>query len=231
MAKGASAPATVTVLDLPSTAGNYASTPDSVANSSLSTDFDIRAKVAADDWTPSDASAGFAGVSSVVGKFASQFSWIFGIASDATFNGCLYFGRSTNGSNFTTVKSSVVTGFADGTTNWIRVTRATSTVTFYTSADGSSWTQLGTTQTLSGTIFDSTAAVQIGEHPSLGAGYAKFAGLVYYVELRSSVAGTVVAKYDPSAVTILGTRNPTTVVASTGETWTMNGSAWDWVTV
>jgi hypothetical protein len=56
-------------------------------------------------------------------------------------------------------------------------------------------------------------------------------GKVYTAELRTAIGGALVNVFDATAVTKLGTRNPTTVVSSTGETWTVNGSAWDWEAV
>lgn len=118
-----------------------------------------------------------------------------------------------------------------GSTHWLSATWRASDgrVQFFTSDDGVSWTQLGDDASAvpSGGIFNSTANVQIGVS---GATASLLEGDVHYAELRDA-ASAVVAKYDPSELTILGTRNPTTLVSDTGETWTMNGSAWDWATV
>lgn len=54
-----------------------------------------------------------------------------------------------------------------------------------------------------------------------------------YAEVRNGIDGTVVVSFDATAVTILGTRNPSTVPVggTAGGDWTVNGSAWDWMAI
>jgi hypothetical protein len=219
-----SAPSTVTVLTLPGTSGNYVSTPDSAAVS-VTGDIDIRLKVAMTDWTPSE----IKGYASRYGASGSR-SYRFYIDT----SGLLTLDLTSTGSGALSAVSSVATGFTDGTTHWVRVTwrNSDNRVQFFTSEDGSSWTQLGIDKSLDFTgIFDGTSPLYLGSLSTSSTTANLLVGTLYYFELRNGIDGTVVAKYDPSAVAILGTRNPTTLVASTGETWTMNGSAWDWATV
>ena len=206
------APATVNVFSQNGTAGNYTSTPDSAGNS-ITSDIDIRVKAAAADWTP-------AGTQVLMAKWNVERSWLFVIDPSA-----LRVSISENGSTSTAASSSANTGFVDGTAHWVRVTwrNSDNRVQFFTSEDGTSWTQLGTDQTISLTgIFNSSEAVYIGGLPAS----STFNGYIHKAELRNGIDGTVVQSFDATAVTKLGTRNPSSVAA--GGPWTMTGSAWDW---
>jgi hypothetical protein len=223
------APATVTALDLPGTAGNYASTPDSVANS-VTGDIDIRLKLAMDDWTP-----GAGVIVSLVGKYGTSGNRSYHFwfnANVLTFTWTTFGSTAINRS--CTVNPSVP--FAGGTTHWLRVTLDVNndasghSVKFFSSEDGTAWTQLGSTVTTAGTtsIFNSDIALEVG---GTSGGQNPLPAVVHYAEIRNGIDGAVVNKFDPSTVTPAGTRTPNTVVADTGETWTVNGSAWDWAAV
>lgn len=212
----------VQYLDLPGTNGNYASTPDSVG-ASITSDFDMRMKLSMDNWA-------------TVQGFAAQYGgagdrgWRFYAAG-----GQIQIDGSADGTAITGALSSAATGFSAGSVNWIRVTwrNSDNRCQFFTSAGSGdpSWVQLGTDQTLNLTgIFDSTAAIVLGAAASAG-NSLMLAGNIYYFELRNGIDGPVVAKFNANAVTRTATRTPTTLVSSTGETWTVNGSAWDWVIV
>ena len=152
-------------LVLPGTSGNYASTPDSAAVS-ITGDIDIRVKVALDDWTPATANA-------VMGKIDSSDnrSYYFSVNSGATV-GKLQLATSPDGLASSEVlgRSTVATGFTDGTVHWVRVTLDVNdgggnrVYNFYTSEDGETWDQLGTTVTTAGatTIFDGDSALEVG---------------------------------------------------------------------
>lgn len=198
-------------------AGNYVSTPDSVAVS-ITGDIDIRMAISLADWTP-------AGLGYVVSKYAGagSRSWLFGVAADGT----LQYEWSVDGTALETARnSSVATGIADGSQSWIRVTHdvdngsGQNTVRFFLSGDGSTWTQLGTDSVAAGTtsIFDSAAAI---EFPGFSNGAGGLPATVYGVQLRNGIDGTLVANFDPKAAG----RGRTTVLGSTGEVWTLNGTA------
>lgn len=215
---GVLAPSTVNVLALPGTAGNYVSTPDSVANS-ITSDIDIRVRAAPTAWGIEQAF-----LSKYVGAGARSFTFRV-IATKA-----LRLTMTQAGTTNVTATSSVSVGFADGAVGWVRVTWRASDgrVQFFTSTDGTLWVQLGTDQTIAiASIFNGTMDVEIG---SVGVGASSlFAGHIYYAELRNGIDGTVVQSFDATAVTKIGTRDPSTVAA--GGPWTINGAAWDWVTV
>jgi hypothetical protein len=215
------APTTVTVLTLTGDGGNYASTPDSAALS-VTGDIDLRVKAALPDWTPDSGSKALL----AKGGSGNQ-SYDMYVNGD----GSLRLVSSVNGSTTNWVNGTTATGFVNGTAHWVRATRTASNgeVKFYVSEDGITWTQLGaTTGNTAGNIFNSTAELRVGLS---GWSDSPLPGTVYYAEVRNGIGGPVVGKFDPAGVTILGTRNPTSFVSATGETWTMTGSAWNWATV
>lgn len=215
-----------TGLILPGTSGNYASTPDSAANSSLSGEIDVRVHLAMDDW---DAASNADFMTKT--DLASGRTFRFYRPSSAPTRLRLSLSPSPgSGEAFATVDADH--GFTDGTDHWIRATWETvgNVAKFFTSADGSTWTQLGSDRSASvTTLSDEATPVEIGS--SAGGTAGLWAGTVYYAELRSSIDGTVVSRFDPSVVMVLGTRDPSSFVSDTGETWTIHGSAWDWATV
>lgn len=203
-------------LSLPGTSGSYASTPDSAALS-ITGDIDIRVRVAMVDFTP-------ASESFVIGKYVTagdQRSWQLVFQAGST--GRLQFYRSTVGTAGTTtnVVSSASTGATDGSLIWVRVTYATASgnVIFYTSSDGVTWSQLGTTQNAgAGAIYDSTSPVTIGDRPP-GTAIAA-AAQVHSAEVRNGIDGTIVASPDFNKPL-----STTSFADAQGNTWTLNGSA------
>lgn len=208
------ASATATGLILPGTSGNDASTPDSAANS-FTGNFDLRTKISLNDWTPSQRRA-------IVSKFGS---YLWGV----TPGGEPYFQHSVNGSDYRPEVPGTALGLVDGSVKWLRVTfnKAAGQVLHYISDDGVSWTSNGGGSTLALAAADTSNAVILGGSGPI-IGYV-FPGTIHYTELRNDIDGTVVSRFDPSSVTIAGTRDPSSLVSDTGETWTVNGSAWDWV--
>lgn len=222
------APATVNTLSLPATVNNYVSTPDSAANSPTAA-IDLRMKCSMVDWTPS-ASKGLAAKLESAG---SQSSWQWFV----TTGGSLRIGISENGSSLSSAVSASALGFTDGTTHWVRTTweAATDLARFYKSDDTTndpaavSWTEIGSGEALGplGAMANTTSLLVLGMSRSDNmAAEVPLTGNIYVFEMRSTVGGTVVQKFDATAVTKIGTRNPNTVAA--GGPWTLNGSAWDW---
>lgn len=204
-------------LYLPGVAGNYASTPDSVANS-ITGDIDIRVRVALDDWTP-------AAVNILTGKAAAIGQYSFNFYVNAA--GTLSLTFTVDGTTQNSGTSTVATGISDGAASWVRVTRAASSgkVNFYTAADSSiepsSWTLLGAADvpTTAGNIFDSTSAVEVGTQLVGSSAPAK--GKIYRVIIKSGIAGTTVVDFNAAD----GTDGASSFVSSTtGETWTINKS-------
>ena len=201
-------------LSLPGTAGNYASTPDSAANS-VTGDITLKGSVSPDDNTP-------ATNNTLIGKWVdtgNQRSHLLWLQTGGTLR--LHYSRDGIETLFAT--STAATGFADGTAWWYKITRNATTgdIIFYTSTDGVTFTQLGTTVAgTAGALFNSTASLLVGAYGGSGAS-APFTGKVYYAEVQNGIDGTVVAKFDPNDATAAGV---TSINSSTGEVWTINQS-------
>ena len=204
-------------LALPGSGTNYASTPDAAALD-LTTELDIRCRVALADWTPATATA-------LVAKFTTTGNQrSYSLTVDTSGN--LVLTLSVDGTATTAATSSAATSHTDNATYWVRATWRASDgrVQFFTAADNPSipaaWTQLGTDQTAAiAGIYASTAVLEVG---SLTAGTSNFLnGRAFYAEVRSAIDGTVVAKFEPG----ISVEPHTSWVATTGETWTVNRAA------
>jgi hypothetical protein len=205
-------------LYLPGVTSNYASAPDAAALD-ITGDLDLRVKVALDDWTPSTANT-------LLGKWATgQLSYDLEIGID----GKVYFYWTTNGSTAITKTSSVATGITDGSTKWIRATldvdngASGNDVIFYTSDDGITWTQLGTTQTTAGvtSIYSGTAILAVGSN-SQGGGVSR--GKFFRAQVLNGIGGTLVfdANFESSITSLLQTSF--TESSTNGATVTINRS-------
>lgn len=172
------------VLCLNGVAGNRASAVDSVALS-ITGDIDIRANVALDDWTPATDTM-------IVAK------WVGGGASNSfaflvRSTGVLRLFISTTGADFPLGDSTAAPTVSDFGRLWVRVTRvqASGVTTFYTSPDGSTWTQLGNTVVISAgsAIFDGTEPLTLGG--DTGAVNNRMTGLHYRAQIYNGIAGTL----------------------------------------
>jgi hypothetical protein len=201
---------------LPGVSGNNLSVPDSAALD-ITGDIDLRAYVALDDWTP-------AARTSIIAKAAtSNISYRFEVETDGT----LAFGSSVDGTTLQTTRySTVATGFADGAAKWIRTTVDVDNgaggrdFKFFTSDDGITWTQLGTTVTISGTtsFFSGTADVTFGQDP---VATRLLAGKVFRAQICNGIDAAPVLDVDTSQIT---SGAATSFTALTGQTVTINRS-------
>jgi hypothetical protein len=174
---------------------NYASSPDSAALS-ITGDIDIRVRLAMNDWTPS-ASQMF--VAKDVGADSNR-SWQFNV--QASGRPSFAWSPTGTGAGYIQVTCSEAVPAADFEIKWVRVTldvddgSGNRVIRFFTSEDGATWTQLGTTTTTAGTasIADTTAAVEIGSVSNGGA--QPFAGRIYRVQIRNGIDGTIVFDAD-----------------------------------
>ena len=195
-----------------------ATTPDH-ANFAI-TDLDVRIELSMTDWTPGG-----------LGQFlidqypnvAGNNGWAFSVGATGT----LILTWSTDGTNVKTATSSQITGFTDGSRHWVRCTLDVNDgagghdVAFYESADGITWSLIGTVQHNPGgagttSIFNSTGSVGIGNILPL-------IGKVYRARLLASIGGAEVANPDFTRQPVGTTSFADT--ASTPKTWTLNGSA------
>ncbi|MFJ3173798.1 hypothetical protein ACIPJK_23865 [Streptomyces roseus] len=170
-----------------------ASTPD-VAALDIVGDIDVRADLTPSQWGGTTASDGW----EVMGKWGiiGQQSWFVRMQDD----GRIVFSWSTNGVTGTSVTSNQEVPFAPGERGAIRVTLDVDngasgwTVTYYTASTiAGPWTQLGAVDTGFGvtSIFNSTADLQVGDIGALD--HEQIAREYHAIEVRSGIAGTVVA--------------------------------------
>ncbi|WP_188193448.1 hypothetical protein [Nonomuraea sp. SYSU D8015] len=198
-------------LDLTSSTSSKASTPDTAALD-ITGDIDLRAKVSLDDWTTTTAQT-------FIGKGFNAYS--FG-KNESDFLRIEWH----NGSTLLQAVSTVPVTYANGTIKWVRVTldvdngAAGRDIKFYTSDDGSTWTQFGSTVTQAGTtvIGNSTTVLAVGNR---GDNVSPMVGNCYNAEVRNGIGGTVVANPD-FTVHASGT---TSFVDGTGKTWTVTSPA------
>jgi hypothetical protein len=137
----------------------------------------------------------------------------FGATGDRSFRfqiqstGNLVFDWSADGSTIQpAVNSGAAVPFAEGAEGWVRVTfdvdngASGNDVKFYTSTDGDTWTQLGTTKTSAGvtSIFNSTTTYEIGARTGQSEPLTGGAR-IYEVEIRDGINGPSIAPRLPTA--------------------------------
>ncbi len=202
-------------LYLTGASGNYASTPDA-ASLDIVGDIDLRVRVNMDDWTP-------AAESTLIAKYtATGNQRSYALAVTAT--GALILRWSEDGTALKSSTSTVVNTYTNGTTHWVRAIldvdngAAGNTARFYTSEDGTTWTQLGAdvvTATAT-SIFASTAVLELGSQT--GGTVNRLAGKIYRAQVLSGIAGTAVA----SPIASVSSNG---VTDATPLTWTVQGTA------
>jgi hypothetical protein len=202
---------------LPGVISNYLSTPDATALD-ITGDIDLRALVALDNWTSG-------ATQRIVSKYdttTNQRSYTLFVTSGVI--GLLW---SNNGTAFNSTFSTIAPTVTDGTQLWIRATldvdngASGSDVKFFTSTNGTTWTQLGTTVTTAGvtSIYSGTAPVEIG---SRNVGTTEpLAGKIYRAQILNGIDGVPVLDVDTSVVS---TGAATSFTALTGQTVTINRS-------
>ena len=189
-------------------------------------DLDVRVKVALNDWVPG------AGDLVLASKFdgAPNRGWCFSIKGST---GKVYLWWSANGTDLiggsgTYAESSVSPTVADGAELWLRATLDVDNgasghdVKFYTSTDGITWTQLGTTGAGVGTtsIYASTDELNFGCRTTHTVGF--WAGKFYYGEVRNGINGAIIASPNPINAFPVGI---TTFKDVQGNTITVRGDA------
>src|SRR5262245_25918452 len=140
-------------------------------------------------------------------------TWVFSIHPDQTL-------RTACAGVLGPPSTASITYPAGITPHWIRSTVSfgggNGTWNYYTSEDGSSWSQLGTAdQTAAATAMGSTTSALTLPGSTLG-----FNGRVYQAEVRDGIGGTIVANPD-FAAQAPGT---TSFADSTGKTWTITSA-------
>jgi hypothetical protein len=202
---------------LPGVASNYLSVPDAAALD-VTGDIDLRVRVALDDWTPTTEQQ-------LIAKYlvtGNQRSYRLSIRDTTGF---VRLAWSNDGTTETFKQSTVAPTVLDGQPLWVRATLTVNNgssqneVRFYTSSDGSTWAQLGSTVTTAGTtsVYASTSLLEVGTYNT---GASNPAALrCYRAQVLNGIGGTTVLDVDCSAITSAAA---TTFTATTGQTVTIN---------
>ena len=204
-------------LYLPGVAGNYASTPDSAALD-ITSDIDLIAYLAADDWTPS-------AISTILAKEQTTTTRSYRLSLLTT--GALRLMLSANGSTETTATSSLSVPATDGTAQWVRATwrQSDGRVQFFVGGSGSSpsWVQLGIDATIAiASINPSTSVLEIGSR-ILGT-TEPLTGKLYRAQVVSGIGGTVVFDANFSTGITSGAQTTFTESSTNAATVTINRS-------
>lgn len=206
--------------------GDFASTPDTAANS-ITGDMTLIAYIQPDDWTPSS-------FKTIISKWEStgnNRAYLFRL--DGSSSGKLILTRSSDGTAGSALskESTVPTGFTDGTGHWVRVTwdvNDDADITFYTSDDPEetsladiSWSQLGGVRSFPTGSADTDALLTMGAFGDDGSGNP-FLGSIYRAVGIASTdpTDTPVFDFDPREY------STGTTFSSGGATWTLNGDTY-----
>ncbi|MGB4761932.1 MAG: SGNH/GDSL hydrolase family protein [Candidatus Saccharimonas sp.] len=156
----------------------------------LVADLDVRIKVAPDSWASGTTQTLVAKYNTATNRRTFSFH--------LTGSGALAFISSADGTTaLSTVTSTINPSFVAGAAGWCRVTldadngSSQRVVTFYTSSDGSTWTQLGSAVTTSGAtnLFQSVEPITAGAR-YLGGSYTdRTVGVIHWIEVRDSIGG------------------------------------------
>lgn len=190
-------------------AQRYARTPNA-ANGKPAGDVEVVVRVALDDWTPA---AQTILLSNLV---AATTGFEVGITSA----GAMYLQAVKSGPATVTPTSTANLATVDGTTIWLKFTRASASgnTNFYWAADSDReptvWTQLGAANVAStaGAILNATAELRLGNRPD-GSFPAK--GKFYRAIVRHAIGGAAQADFDMARMLT----NAQAFVATTGEIW------------
>ena len=204
-------------LTLPGVAGNYASVPDAAALD-ITGDITLVGYLTPSDWTPGTALT-------VQGKWGASAAYLLRVNT----TGALRLDWVDSGAVARNAGSTASVAFADGTAGYVAATLDVDNgaggydVKFWTSTNGTTWTQLGTTLTVAGTtsIQATTDAWQAGLHGAGGTA-GMFSGTIHRAWVYS---GSGFSAAGPSGSLVLDADfrvagNPTTFTASTGQTVT-----------
>jgi hypothetical protein len=185
----------------PRVTGNFCSTPSAAANS-ISGDIDIRVYYQSN-------TNGIVQTLLMKGD-ASSYNYAFDFDGNVPR---LIFG------GFTIVNATAT--IDPLTLQWYRVTRNSTNgdVIFYTSSDGITYTQLGSTvSTSAGNLPTNSLNLIIGQNTAFA--NAGSQGKIYRATISNSIGGTPVVDFNPSQYNAANSQ--TQWVSTTGETWTIN---------
>jgi hypothetical protein len=206
---------------LPGVAGNYASSPNA-APLQITGDITIEADIAPLAWASG-------GTTLVVAKTLTAGQYCYQLYLDSA--GKVSIQTFVNGSTSLVSTSTVATGFSAGARRWVRASlqvndgSAHNVVNFYTSTDGSTWTQLGATITNVGatSIFNGTSPLEVGSN--LGGTANLLSGAVYRVRIYNAnlLNGSGIPVFDANFATKPFGANSFAESSANAATVTING--------
>lgn len=194
---------------IPGVNSNYLSVPDA-ASFDITGNIDLRVYCAFDSATPASCA--------LLSKRAIN-DLSYSINMSAAGAGRLRFAYSTDGVTYLSADSTVAATITADVAQWYRATRNVTTgdVIFYTSPDGITWTQLGTTvSTSAGNHWSGAAPIEVGSDRS---GIGTMTGKVFRAQVLNGINGTPVLDVDTS---VIASGNATSFTANTGQTVTIN---------
>jgi hypothetical protein len=190
--------------------GNFVSTPNRTPAGS--TQLDIRVKFEGGNL---NANRTFFSQSGAGGGETDIFILRFANASTGTIN--MLFGAGLALSQTSSVGIGAIANYM----GWIRVTYSSNgtnaDVTFFSSTDGSSWTQLSTHTVVSARLGNQNSPYQIGSN----IGFNPFQGKISRATASNSIGGAPVVDFNPSQYNAATSQTQWTS-STTGETWTIN---------
>lgn len=202
-------------LDLPGTAGNYASTPDSAANS-ITGDIDVRVRLRRKKLAPSSFQTLIAKAGSDNTSFSLRLKPDTGLDLILSEDG-LTANRVFKGSG-----DKLNTFYGNDDEFEIRFTidfTASELKFWHRIEEQDAWLQLGSAATPGVTaLFDATSALGIGGESD---GSLPANGGILRAQMYNGIDGTLAVDFNASD-TIMG--DTSFVSSTTGETWTINGS-------
>jgi hypothetical protein len=190
--------------------GNFVSTPNRTPAGS--TQLDVRVKFEGGNL---NANRTFFSQAGVGGGETDIFMLRFANASTGTIN--MLFGAGLALSQTSSVGIGAIANYM----GWIRVTYSSNgtnaDVTFFSSTDGSNWTQLSTHTVVSARLGNQNSPYQIGSN----IGFNPFQGKISRATASNSIGGTPVVDFNPSQYNAANSQTQWTST-TTGEEWTIN---------
>jgi len=195
--------------------GNYATTPDSAATS-ITGDIELQWFGSLVDWTPAASQV----LLSKWDSAGSAFTYQLYITTDGKFNFDTRIAAAT-----VTLASTSALSVVDGQIIGLRATRvsATGQTDLFTSLNnGLTWNSVGSAVLTSGAMTDNASRVIVGANDETSPGNFPMNGRIFRARILSTIgSATAVADFNPN----VAPANVRAFTASTGEVWTLVGSA------
>jgi hypothetical protein len=189
------------------TSGNYCTTPNAASNQ-ITGDIEMMVKLEFNN---------ISAFQDFISKSDASNGYSFGITNTRFLN--LLIGTTPSGS--VSINSTVAITTPLSTLVYLKVTRVASSgvVTFFTSSDGITYTQLGASVTsTTGNIRLGSQALEVGQNAS--GTNNRFIGKIYRATIANTIGGTPVVDFNPA--TYNAATSQTAWTSSTGEVWTIN---------